>query len=167
MDITHLLRLLDYNFWAHRRVWDCVSELTAEQFTRNQAYSLGSVKNQIVHTMGVERLLFIRAQGQPNEPILKPEQFNARADIRSAWDQIETDWRAYLSSLEESALEEVVKYISLTGNAQRSNRRWELVMQLFGHGVDHRAQTLAAIHQVGGRTIGQDFIAYTWDYPGL
>jgi hypothetical protein len=34
MNTAYLCRLLDYNYWAHHRVWNCVMPLTEEQFTQ-------------------------------------------------------------------------------------------------------------------------------------
>jgi len=43
MNASHYRRLVDYNYWAHRRVWDCVTPLTDEQFRRPSDYSIGSL----------------------------------------------------------------------------------------------------------------------------
>lgn len=163
MKIQELQRLFDYNYWAHRRVWDCVLTLTDEQFTRPSDYSIGSVHQQIVHTMEVEALMFARANGASPSALPAASDYPTRDSIRARWDTIETGWRAYLPTLDDAQLEQPVQYVSLTGNQSRTNRRWELLMQCLNHSTDHRAQTLAIIHQVGGKTIAQDWIFYTWE----
>ncbi len=42
---------------------------------------------------------------------------------------------------------------------------WESLYQVLNHSTDHRAQTLAQIYRVGGETIAQDFVYYTWEKP--
>lgn len=56
MNATYFRRMIDYTYWAHRQVWGCVLELTDEQFARASDYSIGSVHQQVVRTMGAEWL---------------------------------------------------------------------------------------------------------------
>jgi uncharacterized damage-inducible protein DinB len=39
------------------------------------------------------------------------------------------------------------------------------LMQILNHSTDHRAQILSLIHQLGGATIAQDLIFYSWEHP--
>jgi uncharacterized damage-inducible protein DinB len=165
--LHHLRRMFEYNFWMHARVWPCVIDLTVEQFTRYNSYSSGSVHRQVVHTMNIERLWLQRAQRIPVSPLLPAEKFPGRDLIRTQWDSIELDWRGYLKSLTEEALSESVSYDYIVGETTipKTMRRYEMLVQCLNHSTDHRAQTLAAIHLVGGRTLEQDYTLYTWDHP--
>jgi uncharacterized damage-inducible protein DinB len=168
MNAEYFRRLFDYNYWAHQRVWACVLALSDEQFTRPCDYSVGSVHEQVVHTLSAESLWLTRVQGTNPPPALaSPAELPTRAAIAAQWDAVENDWRAYLATLRDDDLSQVVTYVSLNGKLERRNYRWEGLMQILTHGVDHRAQTLALIHQVGGKTIEQDFIFYSWEKPGV
>jgi uncharacterized damage-inducible protein DinB len=164
MTVDFFIRMFDYNFWAHRRVWDYVMALTAEQFTRPSDYSIGSIHAQIVHTIGAEQIWLRRVKGEPTASFPKTEQYPTRSDIRAVWDQVETDWRAYLAQVSDAHLTEFIDYKMTDGSEQKSIR-WEAMMQVINHGTDHRAQTLALIHQVGGQTNSQDFIHYVRERP--
>lgn len=164
MTVDFFIRMFDYNFWAHRRVWEHVMALTAEQFTRPSDYSIGSVHAQVVHTLGAEQIWLRRVRGEATGKFPKPELYPTRTDIRTAWDQVETDWRAYLAQLSDAQTTEFIDYQTTDGTDQRSIR-WEAMMQTLNHGTDHRAQILALIHQVGGQTSAQDFLHYIRERP--
>ncbi len=165
MNAAYFRRLFDYNYWAHGRVWDCVMQLTGEQFTRPCDYSIGSVHAQVVHTMGAERLWLTRVRGAAIARIPPPEDYPTREMIRVRWDEIEQEWRKYLDGLKDEDLEKQIEYVSITGNTRRVNVLCDSIMQILNHSTDHRAQTLAVIHQLGGKTIEQDLIFYTWEHP--
>ena len=165
MNIVYLRRLFDYNYWAHRRVWECVLALTEEQFTRATDFSVGSVHAQVVHTMGAEWLMLSRAQGAPITRIPRKEQYPTREAIRARWDELEREWRGFIDSLSDDDLFHCVEYTSVVANKVRSTPIIDLMMQALNHSTDHRAQTLALIHQLGGKTVEQDWIFYAWEHP--
>ena len=54
----------NYHFAENRKIWDSyITSLTQEQFTQNQNYSYGSVRNQIVHLMSVDEAWFSGLRG--------------------------------------------------------------------------------------------------------
>ena len=165
MNTAYLCRLLDYNYWAHRRVWDCVMALSEEQFTQSTDYSIGSVQAQVVHTMGAEWLMLSRAKGTPIQRIPPKENYPNREVIRAHWDKLEAEWRDFLASLSDADLMREVEYTSFVGNTVRRTPILDLFMQAINHSTDHRAQTLALIHRLGGKTVEQDWIFYAWEHP--
>jgi uncharacterized damage-inducible protein DinB len=167
MNAAYFRRLFDYNYWAHRRVWKCVMALTDEQFTRPSDYSIGSVHAQVVHTMGAEWLWLTRARGNPVPRIPPPEDYPTREAIRVRWDEIEREWRAYVEALTDVDLTRNIEYVSVSGNMRRVSFLPDALIQILNHSTDHRAQTLALIHQLGGETVEQDLIFYAWEHPHL
>lgn len=167
MNLHYFHRLFDYTFWMNRRVWECTLELNDEQFTRHSDYSKGSVHRQLVHTMEIEMLWLSRAKGVSPEAVPGAKQYPTRESIRARWDHIENEWRKYLATLADTDMDEVLEYLYLkdSGNVARRMRRWEVLTQVINHSTDHRAQILAVIHAVGGRTIEQDYTLFTWDHP--
>lgn len=163
MNADYFRKLFDYNFWAHRRVWDCAMQLNDEQFTRHSDYSIGSVHQQIAHTIGAEWLWLQRLKGVSPEAVPGAEAYPTREMMRAAWDQVEVDWRDYLNELTDADLNTTKTYISVTLKEQRQNELWLILAHVVNHSTDHRAQTLAQIYQVGGATIAQDLIFYSWE----
>jgi uncharacterized damage-inducible protein DinB len=166
MNVAYFQEMLDYNRWANHRVWDCVAGLTDEQFNRTSDYSIGSVHAQVVHTMAVEWLFFQRVNGTSPTHLPDPSEYPKRDVIRSTWDSIESDWQTYLASLQDADVDRTIAFNSFNGGP-RQQPLWELLAHLFNHSTDHRSQTLALIHQLGGQTVQQDFLFYTWVRAGL
>jgi uncharacterized damage-inducible protein DinB len=181
MNARDLQRLMDYNYWAHRTVWGYALQSSEEQFKRPCDYSIGSVHEQIVHTMEAEAMFYRRARGSVVSELAPASAYPTREAIRTRWDQIEADWRTYLDTLDDAQLRQPVQYVSMAGNKQRTNLRWEILMHAINHGTDHRSQMLvesrsdsqgelcspAVIHWGGGKTGPADFIFYTWEHPEL
>jgi uncharacterized damage-inducible protein DinB len=163
MNVNHFRRLFDYNYWAHERVWTCVMQLSDEQFGRDHDYSSGSVHKQVVHTMGVEWVWLQRVHGISPEAVPKRYLFPTRESIRTNWDQVEIDWYTYIDGLTDAQLDEPVSYNYIGDTEVHTTPLWELLMQVINHGTDHRAQTLALIHQLGGATVEQDIAIYSWE----
>lgn len=165
MNAAYFRRMFDYTYWAHRQVWACITELNDEQYNRPCDYSVGSVHEQVVHTMGAELLWLQRVCRVAPDPFLSATDFPDRDAVRARWDQIEADWGAFAAGLQDEHLAENIEYVSISGNTRRVQPLWEGLTQIINHATDHRAQTLALIHQVGGRTIEQDFVFYSWKHP--
>lgn len=162
MNAQYFQRLLDYNYWAHSRVWDCVLLLTEEQFTRPSDYSVGSVHDQIVHTMEAEWLWLTRVLGNSVARLAPASEYPTRDLIRARWDFVEAEWRKYINALKDENLSQTVEFESISDHTIRKMALWESLAHLLNHSTDHRAQTLALIHQVGGKTIEQDIAFYAW-----
>jgi uncharacterized damage-inducible protein DinB len=165
MNKQDALRLFDYNFWADRKLWDFVLALSEEQFRHPSDYSIGSVHQQVVHMMDAEAVWLARVKGAAPEIFHDVAVFPTRESIRTRWDQVEANWRAYLDSLPDGDLQGVAEYISRTDGKQYRTPLWESLMQIINHSTDHRSQILSLIHHLGGKTGPHDFIYYTWEYP--
>lgn len=115
--------------------------------------------------MGVEWLFLQRVQGISPTSIPEAQEYPTREAIRQQWDGIASDWQPFLANLSSEALDGSITFTSFNGRTQRTIPLWEMLSQMLNHSTDHRAQTLALIHQVGGKTLEQDFIFYAWENP--
>jgi uncharacterized damage-inducible protein DinB len=157
--------LYDYHFSENRRTWDeYVTPLSAEQFTQKVGYSHGSVREQVIHLMDVDELWFSELRGiQPAEP-LPAASVDDRETIRSRWDGVEQMMREYLGKLRDEML--FAKPIK-EPEEDKDLIVWQVLLHVVNHGTDHRAQLLRVIHDLGVKTISQDFIFYVYDHPAL
>jgi uncharacterized damage-inducible protein DinB len=159
MNADYIRVLYDYNYWAHKRVWNCVLPLTDDEFTRNLGYSWGSIRGQLVHVMGAEWMWFSRLRGISPKALLAEADYPDRARIHKNWTLIEEDARSYLKALTNDRLRSSVFYQTTKG-VQQEQPVWQILLHLANHGTDHRAQILAMLHQLGAQTVEQDLILY-------
>ena len=159
MNTQTVQMLYDYSYWAHRKVWGCVEQLTEAQFREDTGYSFGSVYSQVVHTMSAEWIWFSPLQGTSPTAVFRDEDYPTRADVRAKWDDIESNVRACGASLSEDDLHSDFSYTTTSGKEYQNNRL-HILLHVVNHGTDHRAQTLAILDRIGGPTLEQDLIFY-------
>lgn len=157
--------IYDYSYWAQRRVWACVEQLSEEQFTQDLESSVGALFDQCLHTMAVESWWFhFLATGEL--VFLQAEDYRTRAVLRTKWDETEKQVRAYLDALTPDELQREVRP-DFWDEGEQPIRVWQALFQVANHSTDHRAQTLAGIHRLGGPTVGQDYLTYLAHKQGL
>lgn len=153
-----LIELFGFNRWANHRVWDCVMQLSDDQFFQPLDYSMGAIQVQTFHMMQVEHWWphFLRTGEMHFYPYHEQMERDA---IRVLWDEVEAHNAAYVAQLDAEQLERRVKPAHWEEGEAPVTVRQALYQVLF-HSMDHRSQTLAMIHQLGGVTIEQDFLNY-------
>jgi uncharacterized damage-inducible protein DinB len=143
----------DYHFAYNRRLWDkCVMTLTDDQFLQKIDYSVGSVRNQMVHLMNIEDRWFSGLRGEPVPDFANPVHYGKdRAKIRDQWDSVETRQRDYLANVTDERLNELF---------EEPLKVWQVLLHVLNHGTDHRAQVLRALHDLGAPSFPQDYFFY-------
>ncbi len=159
MDAAIFRSYYDYHFAQNRELWDSyIMVLSQEQFTRPSAYSIGSVRNHIVHLIGVDDVWFSELC---NIEPLKPLDSDDRQAIRAHWDAVEGRMRDYLGRLRDDMVSQ--KPIRL--EEDKDLMVWQVLLHVINHGTDHRAQLLRLMNDLGVTTGPQDYIFYAYDHP--
>ena len=161
MKSNEIITLFDYNFWAFERVWECISQISDEQFVEEIDYSTGSIRNIVVHMMGANRNWISRLQGIEMPPRLVFEDFDSPSTTKTKWDESRKELRDYLDSLTQEQIDEIVNWELPARGLKLSNLRWEILLHVANHATDHRAQILAILHHhFHVKTVEQDMIIY-------
>ena len=152
----------DYHFSENRKIWDeYISQLSDEAFTKNDHYSHGSVRNQVVHLMNVDEAWFSPLRGVEMPEDLDTSELDDRKAIREHWDQVEQDMRGYLAQLRDEALFEK----PFPEGEDQNLILWQVLLHVVNHGTDHRAQILRSLNDLGIKTTSQDYIFYVYEHP--
>jgi len=160
MNVDHIRVLYDYNYGLHRRVWDCIMHLSDEQFVQDVDYSIGSVRNHMIHLMGADERWIARIQGKPVPDFPDIDDYPTRDTALAKWKEGEASILEYVYALEDADLLRMVDYEMRSG--KRRSAVWEILTQIINHGTDHRAQVLSILHRMGAPTLEQDFILYLY-----
>lgn len=162
MKLNEVKILFDYNFWAFERVWENISELSDEQFTKEIDYSTGSIRNIVCHMMSANARWVSRIQGKTPILNLNYEDFDTLSKTKAKWDELRKEFLDYISSLDEEQLGEEVSWEIPNRSWRFDTPRWELFLHVANHGTDHRAQILAILHHhFHVKTGEQDMIIYS------
>ena len=163
MNTNAFRHFYDYHLTENRAIWDrYIAALSQEQFTQPVSYSRGSVRDQVVHLMDVDEVWFCELQGiVPSEP-LPHSTADDRELIRTRWDSIEKNMRAYLAELRDDML--FTKPIK-EPEEDKDLIVWQVLLHVVNHGTDHRAQILRLLNDLGLDTVSQDYIFYVYNHP--
>lgn len=149
---------MDYNYWAHHKLLDCLDTISDADFKKPVDYSIGSLHQQIVHVMWAEDLWYARITGK-TRPDFTHEGFPTRESIREKWTEVEANWRDYVDTLTDDELQRTFEVQRLNGETYVHSIR-DTMLHMVNHGTDHRAQMLELIHGYGGETFAQDIIYF-------
>lgn len=162
MNADAFRHLYEYHFAENRVTWEkYIMPLTQEQYIQQVDYSLGSLRNHIVHLTEVDNIWFSELRGLTDPAIPFIEETDDRARIRQHWDAVEAMMRDYLADLRDEML--MAKPIVL--EEDKDLRVWQVLLHVVNHGTDHRAQMLRLLHDLSAKTVSQDYIFFAYDHP--
>jgi uncharacterized damage-inducible protein DinB len=146
---AELRNLYDYHFTLNHRLWNhSVMALTEDQYLQQTDYSVGSVRNQLVHLMNIEDRWFSGLRGVEVPGFINPVHYHTREKLRQKWDEVEANIQAYINRLPDDDISKVYD-----GPFQV----WQVLLHVINHATDHRAQTFALLHSLGAPTFPQDY----------
>jgi uncharacterized damage-inducible protein DinB len=162
MNADDLRHFLNYHLAENRATWDnYILPLPQEQFVQPVEYSIGSVRNQLVHLMSVDNIWFSELRGLDGPAYFNPDDFNDRTVLRAQWDAIEQIMSDYIVKLTD----EMLSQKPYGGGEDKDLIVWQILLHVVNHGTDHRAQLLRILHDFGVKTVSQDYIFYVYDHP--
>jgi uncharacterized damage-inducible protein DinB len=159
MTVNDLERAYDYGYWANRKLFQVVSQLTPERFTEPVAGSYGSIRNTLVHTMSAEWGWLDRCGGPARGPALKPDDYPTPQSLIETWGTVEGYLRDFLSTLKDSDLDRIVEYTNPRGE-KRAMVLGPLMQHAANHGVHHRGQVALLLRTLGYTPGNFDLLFY-------
>ena len=166
MTVRDLERMYDYSYWANKKLFQVLSQLTAEEFTRNVAGSYGSIRNTLVHVMSAEWGWIDRCGGHKRGPALKPDDYPTVASLVDAWSAVEGHMRTYLSTVTDEDLARTIEYTKPRGE-KRSGILGSLMQHGATHGVHHRGQVALLLRALGHAPGNVDLLVYDSEKTGV
>ncbi len=149
MTVTDLERLYDYGYWANRKIFAVLAQLTADQFTQNVAGSYGSLRNTLVHILSAEWGWLERCGGAVRGPALKAEDFQTVDSLVDAWTLVEAHMSTFLASLTDAGLLRNIEFTLPAMDRARVMRLGDLMQHGANHGVHHRGQIALLLRVLG------------------
>jgi uncharacterized damage-inducible protein DinB len=158
MHVTDLEVLVDFHYWATKRVLDAVEPLTPDQFTKDLGNSFPSVRDTLAHLYGADWIWCSRWEGESPAALPDPQLFPDLASIRLAWDAHEPQLRTVLKRFGAIGVDQPVEYVR---NGVRQAQPFSNTLQhLVNHGTYHRGQVVTMLRQLGAGAPTTDLIAF-------
>jgi uncharacterized damage-inducible protein DinB len=166
MTIKDLEVLYDYGYWANRRLFEVIAQLTADQFTRPVAGGHGSIRNTVVHVLSAEAGWLDRCGGPKRGPRLNPDDFPTLESVIQAWNRVEAQVRAFLANLKDEDLARNAEYAT-DRSTKVSMPLGELMHHAANHGVHHRGQVALLLRLLGYGPGNCDILFYFAEKRGV
>ncbi len=166
MNVDYIRTLYNYHYGMYNRIWDCIKHLTDEQFVQEVDYSIGSVRNHMLHVLEIDQRWVARLQDHVLPEYLSLDEYVTRNAVRSEWDKTVEYVIKYINKVDEDELARTMNFDFSDQTTKRvyTSPVWEVLMHVANHGTDHRAQVLRVLHDLGAPTLEQDLLWWdTWD----
>jgi uncharacterized damage-inducible protein DinB len=155
--------LYEYDRWANNRVFQAVSGLSVEQFTRDLGGSFRSVRDTLVHIIAGE-WIWLAYWRQPShgpallaelrtqrDTLFSPATFPNVAAVQSKWAEVEKEQIAFVRSLTNESSQKMLPargtQLSLV----------HLMQHLANHSTYHRGQIALMMRQLDAEPLATDF----------
>lgn len=160
MNLRDIQLLYDYNYWANERILTKAAELTLEQLAQPTGFSWGSLRGTLIHMLDSEHMWRHLLQ---HNVILNPrlheiESFPTLESIVTYWKGEEQAMRDYLNSLQDSDMENIIRYEIPEGVRERV--LWHCLVHVVNHGTQHRSECAAMLTNLGHSEGGLDLTRY-------
>jgi uncharacterized damage-inducible protein DinB len=159
MTIEDLERMYDYGYWANKKLFHVLSQVTPEQFTQSVTGSYGSIRNTLVHVLSAEWGWLERCGGPTRGPALKADDYPTIDSLVETWSSVEASLRDFLSKLKDEDLARVVEFSNPRGE-KRTGILGELLQHAAVHGVHHRGQVALLLRTLGYTPGNFDLLFY-------
>jgi uncharacterized damage-inducible protein DinB len=159
MTVDDLKRRYNYGYWANERLMAVIAQLTAEEFTRGVAGSLGSIRNTLVHVMSAEWGWIDRCGGPARGPALKADDYPTVESLIRQWTVVEGHVREFLGTLDDDDLQRAIEF-SLPQTGNRTMSLGALLEHGANHAVHHRGQVALLLRVLGHAPGNFDLLFY-------
>jgi uncharacterized damage-inducible protein DinB len=154
------IRLLHgYTRWADGRMFDAVSKLSPEQFTKDLGSSLKSVRDTVVHVVSAQWIWLSRWKGEVPKGMWAAADFPTAASIREKAEPLAKEVAGFIAEQTEESVARPLAYKNLKGEPF-SYPLGQLMLHMVNHSTYHRGQVTTLIRQLGAQPISLDLVVY-------
>jgi uncharacterized damage-inducible protein DinB len=161
MELEMIRGIWDYHWWGNRKLFDEVAALGEEAARRDMGkhWSFPSLKGMLAHIHGADRIWLERWRGHSPTRLLGDADFDSLADLRTKWDALEAEQRAFLSSLGSDALRGTLDYKAMDGTPF-AQPLWHLLQHVVNHATHHRSEIATMLTATKGSPPPTDMVLF-------
>lgn len=154
------VRLLhDYTRWADLRMFEALSKLSPEQFTKDLGSSLKSVRDTVVHIVSAQWIWLSRWNGIVPKGMWNPADYPDLLSIRAAREELGRELGDFVAAQTEESLAKPLTYKNLKGDTL-SYPLGQLMLHYVNHSTYHRGQVTTLLRQLGAQPVSTDLVLY-------
>jgi uncharacterized damage-inducible protein DinB len=154
------IRLLyDYTRWADGRMFDALSKLTPEQYTKDLGSSLKSVRDTTVHIVSAQWIWLSRWNGIVPKGMWNAADYPDLVSLSKPREELVRELFEFVVAQTEDSLAKPLTYKNLKGDSF-SYPLGQLMLHLVNHSTYHRGQVATLIRQLGAQPISTDLVLF-------
>lgn len=158
MNATWFRSLLDYHYWANKRLLGALQNLTEEQYRRDLGGSFPSIQATVAHLINAEAVWMSRLTDEARQKVT-PEDLPTVAAAAERWAKMEQEYLLLLEGAGDDGFDRQIRAITSTGR-EYVHTVGEVLQHLVNHGTYHRGQVTNMIRQIGLVPVALDMIMY-------
>ena len=145
MSVELIRELYDYHRWANGRLFDVAAGL-GDAGTRDMGkqWSVPTIKAMFAHLCSADFIWLSRWKGVSPTRMLTDADFPTFADLRTRWDALEAEQRAFVEGLTAPDLARPISYKSTEG-VPYSVALGPLLHHVVNHATHHRSEAATMI----------------------
>ena len=161
MNLTDILFLYEYNYWANKKILVASAGVTQEQFTAPASFPFGGLRGTLLHTVDAERLwrILFETSAVTEDQDLVETDFPTFESLEKKCREEEELLRAYLNRLSDEDMDSHLKYTTTEG-AHRDRVMWHCHVHMVNHGTQHRSEAAALLTDLGHSPGELDFTVF-------
>jgi uncharacterized damage-inducible protein DinB len=157
--MTHQ-ELYAYHRWANRRLFDVAAALGEEACGRDvgKQFSFPTLRRMFAHVYGADAVWLARWKGS-SPTALPGSDIATMAELRSTWDTLEREQRAFVDALTPADRARDVPYKNTEGTAFHTPLG-VLVQHVANHATHHRSEVATMLTMVSGSPPDTGLVAW-------
>lgn len=159
MNKSQIIELYSYDKWANLKLLKAINNLEDEEFKRDLSNSFRSIRDTMVHILGVEELWLSRWKGEQGGTLLNPDDFPTLKSLEKRWDESRNQLDSFLLSLTEEDLKNDIGFYNIKG-IYYSLELWKQMLHLTNHSSYHRGQVVTMLRQLKKQPPSLDLVYY-------
>lgn len=155
---SEVATLIDYMYWANRRILQSAARLTDAQFRLPSVIAGRDLRATLVHTLDVEMSWRRRLQHRPEEEwkkALATAGYPRVTTLADHWSRDEAEMREWIAALDDEQLASRADVES-----GKDFPLWYYVVHLITHSQQHRAESAQLLTQLGLSPGDVDFLDF-------
>ena len=144
MKIQDVHLIFDYNYWANKRIMYAAENVSQEQFVASADFPHASLRGTLLHTLDAEYGWRMLCEHGLETEDLQESEFPTVSSLQIRWHEEETAMRAYLATLKDDMLSDVIRYTTPAG-IKRERVLWHCLYHVVNHGTQHRSEAAALL----------------------
>jgi uncharacterized damage-inducible protein DinB len=169
VDVATIRSIHRYDAWANEKTLDCCEQLSDEQFTQGEDTPWGSIRNQLVHQLNVQKSWLSWADGSMSGEDayalqFDPADFPDVAAVRAEWETIRRQTAAFLDRLTPDVLATPLT-VEMPG-ADFSMTTGKLMLHIALHSMQHRTEANVALTGYDASPGDVDYLFFALEQSG-